>query len=175
MTAEHVLALLALLRRVGADAWIEGGWGIDALLGEQTRTHQDLDLAYRREDEAAIVAALAADGFAETEDQRPVRHVMAARDGRAVDLHPLALAPDGSAWQESFEPGRPFPYPADCFVTGTIAGTPVPCVSVAQQVFFHTGYVPRPHDAADMERLRAAFGVRTPYGEGAGEGSPRGE
>jgi lincosamide nucleotidyltransferase A/C/D/E len=162
MTAEDVLALLALLRRAGASVWIEGGWGIDALLGEETRAHQDVDLAYRREDEAAVVAALTADGFAGTEDQRPVRHVMAAADGRVVDLHPLAFAADGSATQESFEPGRPFPYPADCFVTGVIAGERVPCVSVAQQVFFHTGYAPRPHDVADMARL-PAFGARTPY------------
>ncbi|NJA55919.1 nucleotidyltransferase domain-containing protein [Streptomyces sp. NEAU-H3] len=163
MTADDVLALLALLRRAGADVGVEGGWGIDALLGEQTREHQDVDLAYRREDEAAVVAALAADGFAETEDQRPVRHVMTAPDGRAADLHPLAFAADGAAWQESFEPGRPFPYPADCFVEGTIAGAAVPCLSAAQQVFFHAGYEPRPHDVADMERLRRAFGVRTPY------------
>ncbi|WP_432091411.1 nucleotidyltransferase domain-containing protein [Streptomyces sp. NRRL F-5630] len=163
MTAEQVLAVLALLRRADAPVWVAGGWGIDALLGERTRTHQDVDLAYRRQDEAAVVAALGADGFAETEDQRPVRHVMTAPDGRAADLHPLVFAADGSARQESFEPGRPFPYPAECFVTGTIAGTPVPCLSVAQQVLFHTGYEPRPRDMADMARLRQVFGVRTPY------------
>jgi lincosamide nucleotidyltransferase A/C/D/E len=36
----------------GAGIWycVEGGWGVDALLGEQTREHDDLDLAVRLEE-----------------------------------------------------------------------------------------------------------------------------
>lgn len=28
----------------GVPFWVDGGWGVDALLGEQTRSHRDLDL-----------------------------------------------------------------------------------------------------------------------------------
>lgn len=175
MTAEEVLSVLALLRRAGTDVWIGGGWGIDALLGEQTRDHRDLDLMHRRDQEPAVLAALANAGFTETLDQRPVRFVLTSPPGRAfppdrsslpgleLDLHPLVFAADGSAVQASPEPDRPFRYPAACFVTGTIGGTPVPCLSAEQQVYFHQGYEPTPRDLHDMVRLRRAFGIATHF------------
>ncbi|MFD5073479.1 nucleotidyltransferase domain-containing protein [Streptomyces sp. NPDC058371] len=163
MTADDVLSLLALLRRAGVDVWIGGGWGIDALVGEQTRPHRDLDLAHRREQEPAVVAALAAAGFVETLDWRPVRFVLTDPGGREIDLHPLVFAADGSAVQASPDPGSPFPYPATCFVTGTVLGTTVPCLSPEQQVFFHQGYEPADHDRHDMALLREAFGIATHF------------
>lgn len=163
MTAEDVLALLALARGAGVDLWVAGGWGVDALLGKQTRPHRDLDVLHRQEQEPALVAALAASGFTETLDWRPVRFVVTGPRGLEVDLHPLRFAPDGSAEQSSFEPGRPFAYPAECFVTGTIAGTTVPCVSAEQQVYFHQGYDPSERDLHDMARLRERFGIATHF------------
>ncbi|MEU6381368.1 amino acid transporter [Streptomyces sp. NPDC046909] len=166
MTADDVLSVLALLRRAGAEVWVGGGWGIDALVGEQTREHRDLDLMHRREQEPALVAALAEAGFVESLDQRPVRFVMTAPDGGPgidLDLHPLVFATDGSATQASFEPDSPFHYPASCFVTGTIADTPVPCLSAEQQVHFHQGYTPTPRDRHDMAQLRRVFGIATHF------------
>ncbi|MFF9064417.1 nucleotidyltransferase domain-containing protein [Streptomyces sp. NPDC014891] len=163
MSADDVRAVLDLLRRAGADVWTGGGWGVDALIGERTRDHHDLDLMHREDQEEAVLTALRAAGFAETLDQRPVRFVMTAPDGREIDLHPLVFAEDGSAVQASPEPGKPFPYPASAFVTGTIEGTPVPCLSAEQQVFFHQGYEPRDRDLHDMARLRHAFGIATHF------------
>lgn len=112
-------AALALLRQAKADVWIGGGWGIDALIGEQTRDHRDLDLMHRQDQETAVSAALHEAGFVETLDWRPIRFVVTALDGREIDLHPLVFADDGSAVQASPEPERPFTYPSSCFVTGT--------------------------------------------------------
>ncbi|WP_232519770.1 nucleotidyltransferase domain-containing protein [Actinosynnema pretiosum] len=39
-----VLAVLDLAEAAGARLWIDGGWGVDALLGERTRRHGDLDV-----------------------------------------------------------------------------------------------------------------------------------
>ncbi|WP_208754149.1 nucleotidyltransferase domain-containing protein [Streptomyces bauhiniae] len=163
MTSEDVLSVLALLRRAGADVWIGGGWGIDALVGARTRDHRDLDLMHRADQEPAVLAALRAAGFTETLDQRPVRFVMTAPDGREIDLHPLVFAGDGSAVQASPDPGRPFAYPASCFVTGTIGGRPVPCLSARQQVCFHQGYEPSERDRHDMAQLRRVFGIATHF------------
>ncbi len=44
MAAEDVVALLDGLNAHDVDACVGGGWGVDALLGEQTREHSDLDL-----------------------------------------------------------------------------------------------------------------------------------
>ncbi|MET9965235.1 amino acid transporter [Streptomyces sp. NPDC006356] len=161
MSADDVLALLSLLRKAQVAVWIGGGWGVDALIGEQTRDHRDLDLMHRQEQEPAVLSALAEAGFVETLDWRPVRFVMRAPDCREIDLHPLVFAKDGSAIQASLEPSRPFHYPASAFVTGTIAGTPVPCLSAEQQVHFHQGYEPADRDRHDMAQLRRAFGIAT--------------
>ncbi|MFI5549847.1 nucleotidyltransferase domain-containing protein [Streptomyces sp. NPDC051738] len=163
MTADEVLSVLTVLRSARADVWIGGGWGIDALIGEQTRTHRDLDLMHRREQEDAVLAALNAAGFTETLDWRPVRFVLTAPDGREIDLHPLVFTEDGSAEQASFEPSRPFIYPSSCFVTGTIGGATVPCLSAEQQVHFHQGYEPTDRDRHDMAQLRSVFGIATHF------------
>ncbi|MEU2249358.1 amino acid transporter [Streptomyces sp. NPDC019224] len=163
MTGDDVLEILDVLRGAGAEVWIGGGWGIDALVGRQTREHQDLDLMHRLEQEPLVVAALAETGFAETLDWRPVRFVVADAAGRRIDLHPLVFGSGGGALQESLEPGKPFAYPADCFVTGSVEGRTVPCLSAGQQVFFHQGYEPRARDLHDMARLREAFGIRTHF------------
>lgn len=163
MTADDVLTVLTLLRKAEVDIWIGGGWGIDALLGEQTRDHRDLDLMHRQEQEAAVVRALADAGFAQTVDWRPVRFVVTAPDGREIDLHPLVFAGDGSAVQASLEPTKPFVYPASAFVTGEIDETPVPCLSAEQQVYFHQGYEPTERDRHDMAQLRRVFGVATHF------------
>lgn len=163
MQAEDVLSVLAVLRDANADVWIGGGWGIDALVGRQTRQHRDLDLAHPKNQEPAVVAALADDGFAETLNRRPVRFVVTDAGGREVDLHPLTFAPDGSAVQPSPDPGHPFVYPASCFVTGTILAYAVPCLSPEQQVYFHQGYEPAGRDRHDMDQLRRAFGIATHF------------
>ncbi len=109
------------------------------------------------------MAALAAAGFVETLDWRPVRFVVADPGGREIDLHPLVFAADGSAVQASPDPERPFAYPASCFVTGTILASTVPCLSPEQQVHFHQGYAPADHDRHDMAQLRQAFHVATHF------------
>ncbi|MEU3295009.1 amino acid transporter [Streptomyces longwoodensis] len=124
MTANDVLFVLALLQRAEADVWVGGGWGIDALIGEQTRDHRDLDLMHRQDQESVVLAALSAAGFVESLDWRPIRLVVTAPDGREIDLHPLVFSDDGSAVQASPEPQRPFAYPPSCFVTGTSRGWP---------------------------------------------------
>lgn len=163
MTADDVLSLLALIRGAGADVWMAGGWGVDALVGAESRAHRDLDLVHRVEQEPALLAALTRAGFAQTLDARPVRFVYAHPDGREIDLHQLVFAADGSATQSSPDPAEPFRYPADCFTTGTIGGAVVPCVSAAQQVYFHQGYEPADRDRHDMALLRAKFGVATHF------------
>lgn len=163
MAGRQVIALQERFERAGLSVWIGGGWGIDALLGEQTREHRDLDLLHRAEQEPRLVELLAGLGYAETVDWRPVRFVMERTDGLEIDLHPLVFKEDGSAEQASLETGKPFHYPASAFTTGTIEGVAVPCLSVEQQVHFHQGYDPAERDLHDMARLRETFGIATHF------------
>ena len=41
MPAETVVELYQLFERNGIEIWIDGGWGVDALLSKQTREHPD--------------------------------------------------------------------------------------------------------------------------------------
>ncbi|MDP9847902.1 nucleotidyltransferase domain-containing protein [Streptosporangium lutulentum] len=164
--ANEVLRVLALLRQAGCEVWIAGGWGVDALVGEVTREHRDLDLVHRVEQEPLLIGTLEAAGFGERPDAqpgRPVRFVMADPGGHELDLHPLLFGPDGSAVQHADTRGGTFSYPADAFVTGVIGGVRVPCLSVTQQIHFHQGYDPADRDRHDMARLREAFGVTTHF------------
>jgi lincosamide nucleotidyltransferase A/C/D/E len=36
--------------RSGIRIWIDGGWGVDALLGKQSRAHKDLDITIQQQD-----------------------------------------------------------------------------------------------------------------------------
>jgi hypothetical protein len=45
LDATDVLGILDQLDGAGLMVWLDGGWGVDALLGRHSRPHQDLDLA----------------------------------------------------------------------------------------------------------------------------------
>ena len=63
MNPEDVVELYSLLTEHDVYAWVDGGWGIDALLGKQTRPHKDLDLMVRHDDLAILTQTLAPRGF----------------------------------------------------------------------------------------------------------------
>ena len=55
----EVLAVLAALSALGCRLWLEGGWGVDALVGHQTRAHRDLDVDLDARCEEPVLAVLA--------------------------------------------------------------------------------------------------------------------
>ena len=153
MSAEQAVAVLDALAAAGCRAWVGGGWGVDALVGRQTRPHRDLDVVADAAAEAAALEALERLGYAVGTDWRPVRVELGAPGLGWVDLHPMVLDAAGNGLQAGLD-GASFAYPADCFVTGTIAGRPVGCLSVERQVLFHSGYEPREVDRADLALLQ---------------------
>jgi lincosamide nucleotidyltransferase A/C/D/E len=44
MKPPEVLRILDALTARDLKVWLDGGWGVDALLGTQTRDHEDVDL-----------------------------------------------------------------------------------------------------------------------------------
>ena len=161
MTERDVLAVMDELSDAGVDAWIAGGWAVDALVGESTRAHRDLDLAVRSDHLDLAIAVLGRLGYEPSLDLRPVRLVMEAPRGRSVDLHPVTFDETGFGRQVGNE-GRVYEYPPDGFGTGWIAGVEVPCLTADQLVRFHLGYEPLDHDRHDMAVLRDRLGVEVP-------------
>ena len=72
MTAERVLELLELFESEGIEVWLDGGWGVDALIGRQSRPHDDLDLVVALEHVPRIRAALGVRGFGTASTDRGI-------------------------------------------------------------------------------------------------------
>ncbi len=161
ISASDVLAVVRRLEAAGIAAWLDGGWGVDALLGAETRPHDDLDLV-AVVTRAAAVAALGSLGFALTVDEWPVRFVLADPTDRRVDFHPITFDTDGGGLQQQ-PSGPPFRYPPEGFSgTGTIAGETVRCLTPDVQLLCHAGYEPDANDRHDVRLLCTRFGLPLP-------------
>lgn len=155
-----VLEVLGWAVDLGVDAWLDGGWGVDALVGRQTRSHGDLDLVIEARHEGAFVERLRERGF----DQVPMWYTTDAhtvwRDaaGRTVDLHLIVIDGNGNGAY-----GDEGCYPASGLAgTGAVGGTAVRCLSPEIQVEFHRGYEIRPQDRHDVGLLCEKFGIPPP-------------
>jgi lincosamide nucleotidyltransferase A/C/D/E len=143
--------LLALEGR-SIRVWVLGGWGVDALVGRQTRDHRDLDLAIDAEQWDDCWAEMAVLGYQPETDLWPIRVEFASPEGW-VDVHPVRFDPSGDGVQAGPD-GTTFDYPRNHLTTGTLNSRTVPCVSAAWQLAVHSGYEPQPQDVADVELLR---------------------
>ena len=63
MDASTVRRFVPQLEQAGIPVWLDGGWGIDALLGRETRPHHDLDLIVRVSDVLKVLDVLQPAGF----------------------------------------------------------------------------------------------------------------
>jgi len=154
---DEVLAILGAVEATGTRLWVAGGWGVDALVGRQTRAHRDLDLLVDSQRLEECLALLAARCYAVETDWLPVRVEVVAAGRGWVDVHPVRLAPDGSGAQAGLN-GTRFDYPADCFAIGSLAGRGVPCLTAARQRLLHTGYE-TPQDVHDLGLLTKLGGA----------------
>jgi len=154
MQANQLLDLVDRLRTVTPVVWIGGGWGVDALVGRQTRSHGDLDVLVDAPSLPAVRALMDGLGFTPTEDWLPVRIEVTHPDGRRVDLHPVTFAADGSGTQPGLD-DTVFLYPAGCTTTGYVDGQPVTCLTAAQQLLFRQGFTWRDVDHHDVALLTA--------------------
>jgi lincosamide nucleotidyltransferase A/C/D/E len=161
MNAETVLGLLDLLHTSHIDAWVDGGWGVDALLGRETRPHDDLDLIVELDRFDRICEIFGRHGFRVGADERPVRFVLAHPALGRVDFHTVTFDAAGGGVQAQ-PGGGSFRYPPEGFVSGTIGQRPVPCISADVQVLCHLGYEPKDKDVHDVTTLHREFATALP-------------
>jgi lincosamide nucleotidyltransferase A/C/D/E len=164
MSAQDVAAVMALLVESGIPAWLDGGWGVDALLGEQTREHEDLDLVVELAKVDSVQKALENLGYTMAEDERPTRVALTAPGGRQIDLHTVVFDRAGGGIQ-SLQDGRAYRYPAAGFSgRGEIAGEALPCLTPEVQLECHTGYKATDTDRHDVRLLAERFSLLVPDG-----------
>ena len=66
MNENDVIDFLKNAERIGVEVWIDGGWGVDALVGHQTRPHNDIDIFIQKKDMTVFVEMLKSNGYRET-------------------------------------------------------------------------------------------------------------
>ena len=169
MHAADVVEVIDALELAGIDVWVHGGWGIDALLGEQTRPHDDLDVIIRVDDIEAAIQVTRDLGFSVMTDELPQGFVVCDTVDRRIDFHPVRFRSDGSAVQES-RGGGEWVFSAPGLVgTGSINGREIRCLTPEEQAVRATdqtgdvGYEPDEADRRDMRFLRDRFRITLPY------------
>ena len=170
MRSADVLEIVGRLESDGIRYWIDGGWGVDALLEEETRSHDDLDLVITRVQSGQAQTALAELGFAHAREivpGLPARIVLRDKQGRQVDVHPVVLDPAGDGWQELDSKAWGLYPAAGLQGKGIIGGQRVPCLTPELQLRHRLGYAWDEHDRHDMELLAGRFGLALPPEEKA--------
>jgi lincosamide nucleotidyltransferase A/C/D/E len=163
MTPAALVELIQLFESAEIEVWLEGGWGVDALLGRQTRPHKDLDIIVRVSDLPKLREIMIERGFSIREGGTPSNFVLADDTGREVDVHAVHFDRDGNGVYR-MPNGHDWVFPALGFTgRGTVDGLSVRCLTPEIQVYCHgPWYVPIENDIRDMELLHERFGVELP-------------
>jgi lincosamide nucleotidyltransferase A/C/D/E len=150
--------LIALLEENGLEVYIDGGWAVDAVLGEQTRPHDDLDIAMPHAQVPRLCALLSTRGFREQprEDSWECNFVLADEAGHRLDVHSYTL--DAAGLNIGGVPYRSEQLNGH----GVIGGFPVRCVPPEWLVRFHTGYELDDNDWHDVRLLCERFQIAVP-------------
>jgi lincosamide nucleotidyltransferase A/C/D/E len=164
INASDVVELLSWLEHHGVGVWLNGGWGVDSLLGHETREHEDLDITISAADRAAYTAAMEAAGFTPHRVDNEFNWVLIDGRGRLVDVHLVDFSErvvTGAGVSIYGPAGLPFEV-GSLEGRGTIAGKPVKCETAEFQVRGHTRYTPDEKDYRDVLALCAAFDIEMP-------------
>jgi lincosamide nucleotidyltransferase A/C/D/E len=158
MDARKAAELVEYLEEHGLEVYVDGGWAVDALLGKQTRPHDDLDIAVPHRFVPQLRELLAARGYRQIarDDTWECNFVLADGQGRELDVHSYVLDDAGdNVYGVSY--GR-----EHLTGSGSIDGYPVRCISPEWLVKFHSGYELDKKDFHDVRALCERFGIPLP-------------
>ncbi|BCL78537.1 aminoglycoside nucleotidyltransferase [Ktedonobacteria bacterium brp13] len=158
MSEDAVVQLLQLFEQHGIEVFVDGGWGVDALLGKQTRVHGDLDIALQHKDVPHLRLLLEARGYKDVirADTRDCNFVMGDDSGHEIDFHSYTFDAHGTIVFG-------LEYPLDSLTgSGFIQGYAVKCISAEWMVKFHSGYELDENDYRDISALCEHFGIALP-------------
>jgi lincosamide nucleotidyltransferase A/C/D/E len=161
--SRDVIDLYETLENQGVEIWIDGGWGVDALLGEQSRSHSDLDIAIEQKNLPKLRELLQERGYKDikVEIARDWNFVLGDEHGREIDVHVIEVDRQGDGIYGPPESGEKYPA-ASLIGTGLIEGRRVRCISPEWMVKFHSGYALKEKDFQDVSALCKKFGIELP-------------
>lgn len=156
---EDVIEILTLVLDNGIRVYLDGGWGVDALLGQETRAHNDIDVFIEKKQEPLLLMLLKEKDF--VEEMYPYttesHTVWKDKQGRIIDLHKFEKDTEN---QIVFEGEK---YPEDMFDgVGRIGDIEINCIPAKYQVMFHLGYEFDENDIHDVLLLCKTFNIPIP-------------
>jgi lincosamide nucleotidyltransferase A/C/D/E len=160
MKSEDIIDLYTELEGLGIKIWIDGGWAVDALIGKQTRTHEDLDIAIEYNNLANLKTYLESQGYSEIKraEDKMWDLVMGDDNGHELDVHAFSFDDKGNVIEDKYWDG----YSSDSLTgLGIIDGHAVNCVSPEQLLKTHDGTKRKLKDSdhSDMDALCKKFGI----------------
>jgi len=143
VTCFDVCEILEMLSEASVKVFLDGGWGVDALIGRETRIHNDIDLFVEKKDYCITISVITGKGYREViMDYTTDSHTVWKDDnGRIIDLHCFEYVEDGILYD-----GYTFPF----------------CINPEAQVQFHLGYEYDENDVHDVLLLCRTFNLEIP-------------
>ena len=158
MPPEIVLDIVRQLNDQGIEVILDGGWAVDALLGYQSRPHEDMDVAVFHKDVPAIRGLLENIGYSivPRDDSWECNFVYGNEEGHLVDIHSC-----------SFDDENKYIYGVEYAWEalqgwGQIEGVDVRCIPPEILVEYHTGYPLDENDYQDVKLLCEKFNLIIP-------------
>ena len=158
MNKRDVVGLLKAVEKIGVSTWIGGGWGVDALVGFQTRPHNDIDVYINKKNGNLFVKTLLEKGYSEDILEYTTEEHTVWRDlsDRVVDLHLLEFVSN-----EIYFAGYTFPASV-LDGKGIIDRIAIQCFTAEAQLLFHQGYEHTEKDRHNVLLLCKTFGFDIP-------------
>ncbi|NJR51122.1 MAG: aminoglycoside nucleotidyltransferase [Leptolyngbyaceae cyanobacterium CSU_1_3] len=158
MTLRNVIEIVQLLNQHRIEFYVDGGWGVDALLERQTRSHADLDIAIQHKDAQQVRTLLEARGYSDAHraDSSDFNFVLSDHQGHQIDIHTYTFdAADNHIYG--------IPYPLESLSgNGSVDGNPVKCISPEWVVKFHIAYQFDEDDYRDVKAICQHFNIEMP-------------
>ena len=151
--------IILLFRSKGIQIYLDGGWGVDALVGFESRCHNDIDIFIEKQDKECSIKLLKDTGYSETvmEYTTPEHTVWRDENARIIDFHIFSRNSEGDFVFESQT------FPKEIFTSiGRIGHLEVDCITPEWQVRFHSGYKLDDNDIKDVLLLCDKFNLALP-------------
>jgi len=158
MTAETVVSIYKMLEENDIKIVIDGGWGVDALLGRESRPHSDLDIAVEHKDVPKLRELLHTRGYKNLvrEDTSDYNFVLGDEKGHEIDVHSYAFDDKGHNIYG-------IAYPINSLKgKGIINNQHVRCIAPEYVIIFHDNYEPGEKEFKDIKALCEKFGLQPP-------------
>lgn len=154
VTEETLFSILDFFEELEVPYWLDGGWGIDVLTGQQNREHRDVDIDFDARYTKTVISKLKETGYIVYVDWMPARMELKHDKYGYLDIHPIDFNSDGSIIQAN-PFGNAFVFQKEWFTSTNYKGREIPCISKKAQLLFHSDYELTDKDYFDIDNLNS--------------------